>query len=74
MNEKNHSEIGKALNHVLRPMLAAFVQKNLAQHFGANNWWQRGVLDVLYPEQKRFLPAAILSIIFSSSSLAIVAL
>lgn len=58
MNEKNHSEIGKALNHVLRPMLAAFVQKNLAQHFGANNWWQRGVLEELYPEQKRFLPAS----------------
>lgn len=58
MNEKNHSEISKALNHVLRPMLAVFVQKNLAQHFGANNWWQRGVLDVLYPEQKRFLPTS----------------
>lgn len=57
MNEKNHSEIGKALNHVLRPMLAAFVQKKLARHFGTDNWWQRGVLDVLYPEQKRFLPA-----------------
>lgn len=58
MNEKNHSDIGRALNHVLRPMLAAFVQKKLARHFGTDSWWQRGVLDVLYPEQKRFLPAA----------------
>ena len=58
MNEKNYSEITHALNHVLRPMLAAFVQKKLARHFGADNWWQRGVMDVLYPEQKRFLPTA----------------
>ena len=58
MNEKNHSDIGRAMNFVLRPMLAVFVQKNLAQHFGANNWWQRGVLEELYPEQKRFLPAS----------------
>lgn len=56
MNEKNHSEIGYAMNFVLRPMLAAFVQKKLAQHFGAENWWRRGVLDVLYEDQKRFLP------------------
>ena len=58
MNEQNHSEIGTAMNFVLRPMLAAFVQKNLAQHFGADNWWRRGVLDVLYDDQKKFLPTA----------------
>ena len=58
MNERNHSDINYAMNFVLRPMLAAFVQKNLARHFGADNWWRRGVLDVLYDDQKRFLPPA----------------
>ena len=33
-------------------------QQKLARHFGADNWWRLGVLDVLYPEQKRFLPTA----------------
>ena len=56
MNDKNHSEIGNAMNFILRPMLAAFVQKKLAQRFGAENWWRLGVLDGLYDEQKRFLP------------------
>ncbi|MBR0060910.1 MAG: DUF499 domain-containing protein [Selenomonadaceae bacterium] len=56
MNEKNHAVIGRAMNFVLRPMLAAFVQKKLARHFGTDSWWRLGVLDVLYPEQKRFLP------------------
>ena len=58
MNEKNHAEVGRAMNFVLRPMLAAFVQKNLARHFGAEDWWQVGVLDALYDEQKRYLPRA----------------
>ena len=58
MNEKNHSDIGKAMNFILRPMLSAFVAQKLSQHFGTENWWQRGVLDVLYPDQKRFLPTA----------------
>ena len=49
MNEKNHSDVGRAMNFILRPMLAAFVQKRLAQHFGTASWWQRGVLDMLYP-------------------------
>lgn len=56
MNEKNHSDIGKAMNFILRPMLAPYIQRELARHFGAADWWRRGVLDVLYPEQKRFLP------------------
>ena len=56
MNEKNYSDIGKAMNFVLRPMLAAFVAQNLERHFADKNWWQWGVLDFLYPEQKRHLP------------------
>ena len=38
MNEKNHPDIGRAMNFVLRPMLAALVQKKLARHFGTDNW------------------------------------
>lgn len=56
MNEQNHLEIGRALNHILRPMLASFVEQKLARYFGANDWWQRGVLNVLYDDQKKFLP------------------
>lgn len=54
MNEKNHSDIGRAMNFVLRPMLAAFVAQNLKRHFGAN-WWRRGVLNELRDEQKKYL-------------------
>ena len=56
MNDKNHNDINHAMNFILRPMLAAFVQKNLARYFGAENWWRLGVLDALYEDQKRFLP------------------
>ncbi len=56
MNEKNYADIGRAMNFVLRPMLAAFVAQNLERHFSNQNWWQWGVLDLLYPEQKRHLP------------------
>ena len=55
MSDKNHSDIGKALNHILRPTLAGFVGQKLSKHFGAD-WWRRGVLDKLYDTQKRFLP------------------
>lgn len=56
MNEKNHSEIGNAMNFILRPMLVGFVAQKLSKYFGKNNWWQDGVLKKLYPEQKKFLP------------------
>ena len=55
MSEQNHLDIGKALNHILRPTLAGFVGQKLSKHFGAD-WWRRGVLDKLYDTQKRFLP------------------
>lgn len=56
MNEKNHAEIDQAMNFKLLPMLAAYVTQTLEKHFGKDEWWQRGVLDVLYEDQKRFLP------------------
>ena len=55
MSDKNQSDIGTALNYIMRPMLAGFVGQKLSKHFGAD-WWRRGVLDVLYDTQKRFLP------------------
>ena len=57
MNEKNQSDVGRAMNHILRPTLAAFVGQKLSKYFGAD-WWQCGVLDKLYDHQKRFLPNA----------------
>ena len=56
MNEQNHSEIGTAMNFVLRPMLAAFVAQNLERHFADKNWWQWGVLDYVNEVQRRTLP------------------
>lgn len=56
MNERNHSDVGRAMNFILRPMLAGFVAQKLSKHFGKNNWWADGVLDELYPDQKKFLP------------------
>ena len=58
MSEENHLQINRAMNFILRPMLAAFVAQKLSRHFGAENWWRRGVLDQLYDEQKKFLPRA----------------
>ena len=56
MYEDNYNQVSKAMNFVLRPMLAAFVTQNLERHFGKDAWWQRGVLNVLREEQRRFLP------------------
>lgn len=56
MNEKNHSDVGNAMNFILRPMLAGFVAQKLSKSFGKNNWWAEGVLEELRPEQKKFLP------------------
>ena len=57
MNEQNHSEIGQALNYTLRQMLAPFVAQNLKRHYANRSWWRWGVLDLLYENQKRSLPA-----------------
>lgn len=56
MNERNHSDVGSAMNFTLRPMLAAFIAQKLERYFVNRNWWQWGVLDVLYENQKRDLP------------------
>lgn len=56
MNEKNHSEIGTAMNFDLKQELVGYIAQNLSRHFGVNNWWQRGVLNFLYDDQKRNLP------------------
>ena len=56
MNEKNFSIIGEAMNIDFKRQLVGFIAQNLIKKFGTNTWWQRGVLNVLYEEQKRNLP------------------
>ena len=55
MNEQNHELVGRALNTILREALAPYVARELMAQF-KNDWWQEGVLDVLYDDQKRNLP------------------
>lgn len=55
MNEQNHELVGRALNTILREVLAPYVARELMAKF-KDNWWQNGVLDVLYEDQKYNLP------------------
>lgn len=55
MNEDNHELVGRALNKTLREILAPYVAQELSARF-KNDWWQRGVLDELYNDQKLNLP------------------
>ena len=57
MNEANHELVGRALNTILREALVPYVARELISVFNAD-WWQKGVLDVLYDDQKRNLPHA----------------
>ncbi len=57
MNEANHELVGRALNTILREALAPYVARELMAHYTEDNWWQDGVLGVLYDDQKRNLPA-----------------
>ena len=41
---------------ILTKVLAPYVARELRAHFG-DEWWDRGVLDILYDNQKRGLPA-----------------
>ena len=41
----------------LNAVLAPYVARELRAHF-SDDWWRRGVLDVLYESQRRDLPAA----------------
>ncbi len=51
----NYELIGRALNNELKPVLAGFVGKTLSAYYRPD-WWKRGVLDVLTPNQRRNLP------------------
>ena len=55
MNEQNHELVGKALNTIVREALAPYVARELMAQY-KDDWWQDGVLDVLYDDQKRNLP------------------
>ena len=55
MNEQNHELVGRALNTILREALVPYVARELMAVFH-DDWWKKGVLGVLYEEQKRNLP------------------
>ena len=52
----NNQRIYQAFE-VLTPSLARYVARELRNRF-SNDWWDRGVLEVLYEPQRRNLPAA----------------
>src|SRR5690606_1248270 len=52
----NHLKITQGFRSLLEGM-APYVARELHIEFG-KNWWQEGVLDMLYDDQKRNLPAS----------------
>ena len=52
----NHEKVRQG-ERVLLGTLSAYVCKELKQTYGAH-WWEDGVLDILYDDQKRGLPLA----------------
>ena len=56
MYDKNYSEIERAMNFKLRPLLADFIAKKLSQYFGSEKWWTEGVINVLDEDRRRNLP------------------
>jgi len=51
---ENHLRVSQGFRHMLTT-LAPYVARELQIEFG-KNWWQTGVLSVLYEDQKRELP------------------
>ena len=51
----NYELVGRALNDDVLPTLANFVGQTLGKYYRAD-WWKRGVLEVLTPDQRRGLP------------------
>ena len=51
----NYNLIEQALNDDVRPILAGFIGQALSKYYRAD-WWKKGVLEVLTPEQRRGLP------------------
>lgn len=52
---ENHLRVSQGFRHMLTT-LAPYVARELQIEFG-KNWWQSGVFDVLYEDQKRDLPS-----------------
>ena len=55
-NNSNHDLLTKGFDRLLKT-LAPFVIRELIQTYGAD-FWQVGVMDRLYDEQKRDLPTS----------------
>ena len=51
---ENHVIISQEFR-AMRDMLAQYIGHELSQEFG-DNWWQEGVMNILYDDQKRNLP------------------
>lgn len=51
---KNHEFVNKGFRHTLNG-LAPYLMRELKAEYG-NDWWQDGVLDTLYPDQRQELP------------------
>ena len=52
----NHEKVRQG-ERILLFALSDYVCKELKQTYGAD-WWEEGVLDILYDDQKRSLPLA----------------
>ena len=52
---ESHATITKGFR-ILRDMLAPYIGRELSLKHGSNLWWNDGVMNVLYDEQKRNLP------------------
>ena len=57
MNEKNHELVGRAMNTILREILAAYIARELSAAY-KNDWWRLGVLNHLVESKKGNLPAS----------------
>ena len=53
---RNHEKVRQG-ERILLFALSDYVCKELKQTYGAD-WWEEGVLDILYEDQKRSLPLA----------------
>lgn len=54
--EKNIQLVSSGFNKLVNT-LAPYVARELMRAYGSEEWWKLGVLDILYDDQKRGLPA-----------------
>ena len=52
---KNKELVSKGLD-ILRDVFAPYICRELSLKYGGEIWWRKGILERLYPDQKRNLP------------------